>query len=143
VAVCQDHAFAGIGAGAVAVLCVNPLDLLKVKFFLSTRGHNGAIGHGIHASEGWRRSGPEFMRAAGVILCVTFRPLPQSLRICSYTRLKRRATIDASDRTPTVSQYLLISTKAVRILSTLASFPITTHHISRRGAVTAILTNSI
>lgn len=27
-----DHAFAGIGAGTVAVLCMQPLDLLKVKF---------------------------------------------------------------------------------------------------------------
>ncbi|KIO18206.1 glycosyltransferase family 39 protein [Tulasnella calospora MUT 4182] len=27
-----DHAFAGIGAGTVSVLCMQPLDLLKVKF---------------------------------------------------------------------------------------------------------------
>jgi hypothetical protein len=57
----QDHAFAGIGAGTAAVLCMNPLDLLKVKFQVSTRGPEGGIGRGIwralcdiHASEGWR-----------------------------------------------------------------------------------------
>ena len=58
----QDHAFAGIGAGTVAVLCMNPLDLLKVKFQVSTRApEGGGIGRGIwralrdiHASEGWR-----------------------------------------------------------------------------------------
>jgi hypothetical protein len=57
----QDHAFAGIGAGTVAVLCMNPLDLLKVKFQVSTRGPEGGIGRGIwralcdiRASEGWR-----------------------------------------------------------------------------------------
>src|SRR6266851_1972684 len=40
---------------------MNPLDLLKVKFQVSTRGPKGGIGHGIwralrdiHASEGWR-----------------------------------------------------------------------------------------
>ncbi|KAH9019579.1 mitochondrial FAD carrier protein [Lactarius deliciosus] len=56
-----DHAFAGIGAGTVAVLCMNRLDPLKVKFQVSTRGPEGGIGRGIlralrdiHASEGWR-----------------------------------------------------------------------------------------
>ena len=40
---------------------MNPLDLLKVKFQVSTRGPEGGIGRGIwlalrdiHASEGWR-----------------------------------------------------------------------------------------
>jgi solute carrier family 25 (mitochondrial folate transporter), member 32 len=57
----QDHAFAGIGAGTAAVLFMNPLDLLKVKFQVATRGPEGGIGRGIwralsdiHASEGWR-----------------------------------------------------------------------------------------
>src|SRR6266702_99131 len=57
----QDHAFAGIGAGTVAVLCMNPLDLLKVKFQVQTRGPEGGIGRSIwralrdiHTSEGWR-----------------------------------------------------------------------------------------
>ena len=57
----QDHASAGIGAGTVAVLCMNPLDLLKVKFQVSTRGPEGGIGRGIwralgdiRVSEGWR-----------------------------------------------------------------------------------------
>ena len=43
------------------MLCMNPLDLLKVKFQVSTRGPEGGIGrgiwralHDIHASEGWR-----------------------------------------------------------------------------------------
>jgi solute carrier family 25 folate transporter 32 len=57
----QDHAFAGISAGTVAVLCMNTLDLLKVKFQVSTRGPEGSIRRGIWralcdipASEGWR-----------------------------------------------------------------------------------------
>ena len=43
------------------MLCMNPLDLLKVKFQVSTRGPEGGIGRGIwralsdiRASEGWR-----------------------------------------------------------------------------------------
>jgi solute carrier family 25 folate transporter 32 len=31
-----DHAAAGIGAGTVAVLCMHPLDLIKVKFQVAT-----------------------------------------------------------------------------------------------------------
>ena len=32
-----DHAVAGIGAGAAATVCMNPLDLVKVKFQVDTR----------------------------------------------------------------------------------------------------------
>ncbi len=54
VVVFQDHSFrvARIGAGTVAVLCMNPLGLLEVKFQVPTRGPEGDIGRGIHASEG-------------------------------------------------------------------------------------------
>lgn len=36
-----DHAAAGIGAGSVAVLCMNPLDLVKVKFQVATQPTTG------------------------------------------------------------------------------------------------------
>ncbi|KAF8268590.1 mitochondrial carrier domain-containing protein [Lactarius quietus] len=56
-----DHASTGIDAGTSEVLCMNPLDLLKVKFQVSTRGPEGGIGRGIgcalydiHAGAGWR-----------------------------------------------------------------------------------------
>jgi hypothetical protein len=41
------HAFTGIGAATVAVLLMNPLDQLKVKFQVSRRGPEGGIGRGI------------------------------------------------------------------------------------------------
>jgi hypothetical protein len=59
----QDHAFkfTGINTGAVTVLCMNPLDLLKVGFQVLTRGPEGDTGRGlwralcdIDTSEGWR-----------------------------------------------------------------------------------------
>ncbi|KAN0134119.1 mitochondrial FAD carrier protein [Lactarius tabidus] len=40
-----DHAFAGIGAGTVAVLCMDPLDLVKLQ--VSTRGPERGIERGI------------------------------------------------------------------------------------------------
>jgi len=58
----QDYAFAGIGVGTATMLCMNPLDLLKVKFQVSTHGPEVIIGRriwctlpDIYASEGWRQ----------------------------------------------------------------------------------------
>jgi hypothetical protein len=47
----QDYAFkfSRIGAGIAAVLCMNTLDLLKVKSQVSMRGPEGDI-HGIYCS---------------------------------------------------------------------------------------------
>lgn len=45
--VAQDHAVAGIGAGTVAVLCMHPLDLLKVKLQTSTEKPQGGVGRQI------------------------------------------------------------------------------------------------
>lgn len=39
-----DHAAAGLGAGVVTVLCMNPLDLLKIKFQVSTAQPAGTLG---------------------------------------------------------------------------------------------------
>ncbi len=57
----QDHAFAGIGAGVVAVLCMNPLDLLKIKLQVANETPKGGIGRQIWSSlkeikdtQGWR-----------------------------------------------------------------------------------------
>ncbi|GJJ07663.1 hypothetical protein Clacol_001868 [Clathrus columnatus] len=45
-----DHAVAGTGAGVVAVLCMHPLDLLKIKFQVSTSRPQGGIGRQIYTS---------------------------------------------------------------------------------------------
>ena len=57
----QDHAFAGLGAGVVAVLCMHPLDLLKIKFQVATDRPRGGLGKQIWYSlkdikteQGWR-----------------------------------------------------------------------------------------
>ncbi|KAH9988171.1 mitochondrial carrier domain-containing protein [Russula vinacea] len=120
-----DHAFAGIGAGTVAVLCMNPLDLLKVKFQVSTRAPSGSgVGRGIwlalrdiHASEGWRG----LYRGLGPN--VAGNASSWGLYFLFYNQLKRRATVGAPDRPLSASQYLLYSAEA--------------------SAVTAILTNPI
>ena len=130
----QDHAFAGIGAGTVAVLCMNPLDLLKVKFQVSTsvRAPGGGMGRGIwfalrdiHASEGWRGLyrglGPNVAGNASswglyfLLLRVFFflsRFSPALTFVASYNQLKRRATVGSPDRPLSASQYLLYSAEA-------------------------------
>lgn len=57
----QDHAFAGLGAGVVSVLCMHPLDLLKVQFQVSTQHPKGGAGKqiwlalkDIKESHGWK-----------------------------------------------------------------------------------------
>lgn len=57
----QDHACAGLGAGVVAVLCMHPLDLLKVKFQVSNQKATGSVGtqiwnslRDIKQNQGWR-----------------------------------------------------------------------------------------
>ncbi|KAH9019573.1 mitochondrial carrier [Lactarius deliciosus] len=92
------------------MLCMNPLDLLKVKFQVSTRGPEGGIGCGIwralcdiHASEGWRGLyrglSPNVAGSWGIYFLF-------------YNQLKRRTTVDAPDRPVTASQYFLFSSEA-------------------------------
>ena len=57
----QDHAAAGLGAGVVAVLCMHPLDLLKVKLQVATSSPQVGIGkqiwhslRDIKVQEGWK-----------------------------------------------------------------------------------------
>ncbi|KAI0258378.1 mitochondrial FAD carrier protein [Gloeopeniophorella convolvens] len=119
-----DHAFAGIGAGTVAVLCMNPLDLLKVKFQVSTRRPEGGAGRGIwlalrgiHASEGWRGL------YRGVGPNIAGNASSWGLYFLFYNQLKRRASDSAPGGQLSASQYLLYSAEA--------------------SAATAIITNPI
>ncbi len=57
-----DHAAAGIGAGTIAVLCMHPLDLIKVKFQVATSSPSASrgIGKQIYGSlkDIWVQRGP-------------------------------------------------------------------------------------
>lgn len=50
VSLLKDHAIAGTGAGVVAVLCMHPLDLLKIKFQVSTSKPEKGVGSRIYTS---------------------------------------------------------------------------------------------
>lgn len=60
-AIFQDHAAAGLGAGVVTTLCMNPLDLLKIKFQVTTENPKGTLGkhiwyslRNIQQEQGWK-----------------------------------------------------------------------------------------
>ena len=115
------------------MLCMNPLDLLKVKFQVSTRAPGSGIGRGIwlalrdiHANEGWRGLyrglGPNIAGNASswglyFLLCVLYLiALWFSIHtlgsLNSYNQLKRRATVGTPDKPLSASQYLLFSAEA-------------------------------
>lgn len=119
-----DHAAAGLGAGVVAVLCMHPLDLLKVKLQVATTNPQGGIGKAIwnslreiHASDGWkglyRGVGPNIAGNAS----------SWGLYFLFYNMLKKRASGDDPTYRMSPGAYLLCSAQA--------------------SAVTAIMTNPI
>jgi len=119
-----DNAAAGLGAGIVAVLCMNPLDLLKVKYQVSTTNPRGGIGRQIwtslqeiHQQEGWRGLyrglGPNIAGNAS----------SWGLYFLFYEMLKKRATGGDASKPLSAGNYLLCSAQA--------------------SAVTAIMTNPL
>ncbi|KAJ3553955.1 hypothetical protein NM688_g3349 [Phlebia brevispora] len=119
-----DHAFAGIGAGIVAVLCMNPLDLLKVKFQVANHPPKGGVGRQIFLSlkeikdtQGWRGLyrglGPNIAGNAS----------SWGLYFLFYNMLKTRASGGDPSYHMSAGSYLLYSAQA--------------------SAVTAIMTNPI
>ncbi|KAN0097850.1 Mitochondrial carrier domain containing protein [Tylopilus felleus] len=108
-----DHAVAGLGAGVVAVLCMHPLDLLKIKFQVSTTKPQGGFGkqiwytlRGIHADQGWkglyRGVGPNIAGNAS----------SWGLYFLFYNMLKKRASGDDPNFYLSPGTYLLCSAQA-------------------------------
>ncbi|KAF7301296.1 hypothetical protein MIND_00694600 [Mycena indigotica] len=119
-----DHAVAGIGAGTVAVLCMNPLDLLKVKYQVATTNPTGGIGQQIWHSlrdikhqEGWRGL------YRGVGANIAGNASSWGLYFLFYNILKKRAAEDNPSAPLSSGSILLCSAQA--------------------SAVTAIMTNPI
>ncbi|KAJ6567377.1 mitochondrial carrier domain-containing protein [Mycena vulgaris] len=112
-----DHAVAGIGAGTVAVLCMNPLDLLKVKFQVATTNPTWRDWEAHLRQEGWkglyRGLGPNIAGNAS----------SWGLYFLFYNMLKKRATDDDPSAPLSSGTILLCSAQA--------------------SAVTAIMTNPI
>ncbi|KAI0092496.1 mitochondrial FAD carrier protein [Irpex rosettiformis] len=118
-----DHAVAGLGAGVVAVLCMHPLDLLKVKFQVANKNPTGSVGTAIWSSmkeikktQGWRGL------YRGVGPNIAGNASSWGLYFLFYNMLKSRIAGGDSSKI-SAGQYLLYSAEA--------------------SAVTAIMTNPI
>ncbi|PFH50577.1 hypothetical protein AMATHDRAFT_3859 [Amanita thiersii Skay4041] len=108
-----DHAAAGIGAGVVTTLCLNPLDLLKIKFQVMTSKPVGGIGRQIwhslkeiHEKAGWRGMyrglGPNIAGNAA----------SWGLYFWFYNILKKRASGGDVNHQLSAGSYLLCSAEA-------------------------------
>ena len=134
----QDHAAAGLGAGVVAVLCMHPLDLLKIKFQVATSPPRGGIGRSIwyaltdiKAQEGWRGLyrgvGPNMVgNASSWSLYFFLSVLPaiqlvllvsHACLIDSYNMLKKRASSGEPLKKLSPATHLLCAAEASSHLS--------------------------
>lgn len=118
-----DHAFAGITAGTVAVLCMQPLDLLKVKLQVSTTPPPGKFSplrqiYGalvdIKRESGWRG----LYRGLGPNLAGN--ASSWGLYFWFYTIIKGRLATDESGKL-TSTNYLLASAEASAITALLTN----------------------
>ncbi|KAI0722037.1 mitochondrial FAD carrier protein [Cerioporus squamosus] len=119
-----DHAFAGLGAGVVAVLCMHPLDLLKVKFQVATDKPQGGVGRAIWNSlkeiqvrDGWKGL------YRGVSANIAGNASSWGFYFLFYHMLKQRASGGDPNYKLSPGAYLLCSAQA--------------------SAVTAIMTNPL
>ncbi|KAF8511165.1 mitochondrial FAD carrier protein [Gautieria morchelliformis] len=119
-----DHAAAGIGAGTVAVLCMHPLDLLKVKLQVATTKPQGGVGKQIYTSlrDIYRSRGVQGLYR-GVGPNIAGNASSWGLYFLLYTMLKRRASGGDPNYHMSAGTFLLCSAEA--------------------SAVTALLTNPI
>jgi len=119
-----DHAAAGLGAGVVSTLCMNPLDLLKVKFQVATTVYTGGIGRQIWYGlrDIYRESGYRGLYR-GVVPNVAGNASSWGLYFLFYNMLKKRAAGGDITQTLTSQEILICSAQA--------------------SAVTAIMTNPL
>ncbi|KAK0206046.1 mitochondrial carrier domain-containing protein [Desarmillaria ectypa] len=117
-----DHAAAGIGAGIVATLCMNPLDRLKVKFQVSETNPKGAFGKhiwytlkDIKQQQGWkglyRGVGPNIAGNA----------TSWGFYFLFYNMLKKRASGDDITQPLSSAEYLICSAEASAVTAVMTN----------------------
>jgi len=117
-----DHAAAGIGAGVATVLCMNPLDLLKVKFQVTTKSPRGTPGkhiwyslRDIQQSQGWKGL------YRGVIPNIAGNASSWGFYFLFYNMLKKRASGGDVTQTLSAGSYLLCSAQASAVTAVITN----------------------
>lgn len=117
-----DHAVAGLGAGVVTTLCMNPLDLLKIKFQVNTKQQAGTIGKQMWLSlkqlqqtQGWkgiyRGIGPNIAGNAS----------SWGLYFLFYNMLKKQASGGDITKPLSASEYLICSAEASAVTAVITN----------------------
>ncbi|KIM42922.1 hypothetical protein M413DRAFT_18537 [Hebeloma cylindrosporum] len=117
-----DHAAAGLGAGVVTTLCMQPLDLLKVKFQVTTHNPPGGIGKyiwhslkDIQQTHGWRGL------YRGIIPNIAGNASSWGLYFLFYNMLKKRASGGDLNKTLTAAEYLICSAQASAVTAVITN----------------------
>ncbi|KAJ3492972.1 hypothetical protein NLJ89_g11124 [Agrocybe chaxingu] len=108
-----DHAAAGLGAGIATTLCMNPLDLLKIKLQVTTTRPAGGIGKQIWLSlkdiqqtQGWRGL------YRGLVPNIAGNASSWGLYFLFYNMLKKRASGGDITKPLSAAEYLICSAQA-------------------------------
>ncbi|KAF8314594.1 mitochondrial FAD carrier protein [Cantharellus anzutake] len=118
-----DHSFAGITAGTVAVCCVHPLDLLKIKFQVSTSpppGNSNPLKQIYNSLTGIKRDSGWKGLYRGIGSNVAGNAAGWGLYFWLYTIIKGRLATDGSEKL-TSGDYLLASAEASAITAVLTN----------------------
>lgn len=117
-----DHAAAGLGAGVVTVLCMNPLDMLKVKFQVSTSRTSVGLGRQIWYSmrdiqrqQGWKGL------YRGLVPNIAGNASSWGLYFLFYNMLKKRAADGDVTQPLSVASYLICSAQASAVTAVITN----------------------
>lgn len=117
-----DHAVSGIGAGVVTTLCLNPLDLLKIKFQVDTGVPAGGIGKQIYYAlrnvqqqQGWRGL------YRGISPNIAGNASSWGLYFLFYNVLKKQAAGGDMTKSLSAAQYLICSAEASAVTAVITN----------------------
>ncbi|KAH8829961.1 mitochondrial carrier domain-containing protein [Flagelloscypha sp. PMI_526] len=117
-----DHAAAGIGAGVVTTLSMNPLDMVKVKFQVSSTNPRGGLGKQIWLSlqDTYRQRGIQGLYR-GVSPNIAGNASSWGLYFWFYNILKKRASNDDPNHVLSAAQYLICSAQASSLTAVITN----------------------
>ncbi|KAF8898148.1 mitochondrial FAD carrier protein [Gymnopilus junonius] len=117
-----DHAAAGLGAGIVTTLCMNPLDLLKVKLQVTTSNAGSSLGKHIWMSlreiqqtQGWRGL------YRGLVPNIAGNASSWGLYFLFYNMLKKRASGGDITKPLSAPEYLICSAQASAVTAVMTN----------------------
>ncbi|KAJ3570168.1 hypothetical protein NP233_g4585 [Leucocoprinus birnbaumii] len=117
-----DHAVAGLGAGVVTTLCLNPLDLLKIKFQVNTGAPAAGIGkqifyalRDVQQQQGWKGL------YRGISPNIAGNASSWGLYFLFYNMLKKQAAGGDVNKPLTAAQYLICSAEASAVTAVVTN----------------------